>query len=265
MSDTKDLTFRTSTLETIDYALYEWVNKKINLFYFGIDSFTKVRVVWTMAERAFLSKNQNTRDAEGALDFPIISIQRTAVEKNMNRKGSAWANIDAINDAKGGSIDIARRINQDKTSFFSNSDAKRRFGQKNFPYKTKKVVYETISIPMPVYVTLQYNINVKTLYQQQMNEIVQPFLTKTGAINYFIIEKDGNKYESFLDESFEIKDNVSNLSEEERVFETSFKVNVLGYLIGGDKNENRPKIVVRENVVDVKIGKEETIVKKNSF
>jgi hypothetical protein len=66
--------------------------------------------------------------------------------------------------------------------------------QKNGILKEPKhntIFYETISIPMPVYVVLQYNINIKTLYQQQMNELMQPFLTKTGAINYFIIEKDG--------------------------------------------------------------------------
>ena len=37
-------------------------------------------------------------------------------------------------------------------------------------------------------------------------------------------------------------------------------IKVLGYLIGNDKNQNGPKVVRRENFVDVKIGRERVIV-----
>ena len=35
---------------------------------------------------------------------------------------------------------------------------------------------------------------------------------------------------------------------------------VLAYLIGGDKNQDTPKTVIRENAVEVKIGRERTIL-----
>jgi hypothetical protein len=35
---------------------------------------------------------------------------------------------------------------------------------------------------------------------------------------------------------------------------------VLGYLVGEDKNQTRPKIVVRENAVEVKFPRERVVV-----
>ena len=32
---------------------------------------------------------------------------------------------------------------------------------------------------MPVYLDISYSLNIQTEYQQQMNEIAQPFMTKT--------------------------------------------------------------------------------------
>ena len=53
--------------------------------------------------------------------------------------------------------------------------------------------------------------------------------------------------------------NVPTLGENERYFETSINIRVLGYLIGDGKNQIRPKIVSRENAVTVKIPREHVI------
>ena len=39
-----------------------------------------------------------------------------------------------------------------------------------------KIVYESISIPMPVYVDVTYNLILRSEYQQQMNEMLTPFI-----------------------------------------------------------------------------------------
>ena len=36
------------------------------------------------------------------------------------------------------------------------------------------------------------------------------------------------------------------------MYESTIQIKVLGYIIGSDKNEDRPKIVTRENAVGVK-------------
>ena len=46
---------------------------------------------------------------------------------------------------------------------------------------------------------------------------------------------------------------------DEKMYQTSIDIKVLGYLIGEDKNQERPKIVVRENAVTYKIPRERVI------
>jgi hypothetical protein len=121
-------------------------------------------------------------------------------------------------------------------------------------------VYETTTIPMPVYVDVTYKITARTEYQQQMNEIIQPFITKHGGVNHFNIKYEGHKFESFMQSDFAQESNISEIGEEEQYYQTAFEVKVLGYLIGGDSNQDSPKLVVRENAVEVKIGRERTLL-----
>ena len=46
---------------------------------------------------------------------------------------------------------------------------------------------------------------------------------------------------------------------EQRNYETTIGIEVLGYLIGEGENQEKPKIVRRENAVEVKIGREKSI------
>lgn len=257
----KEIFFQPSTIEMIDAAMVDYIDNVLNLFVNTNTGFRKVPVIWAGTERAFLTKNKKeTRDKQGAMQYPLISVERISYIKDPRIKGTAWANIDPEKDEKGGSIVIARRIKQNKTAEFANADTKRILGQLNFPRKNEKVVYETISIDMPVYVEVLFNIHLRTLYQQQMNELLQPFMTKTGGINYFVMKYNGHRYESFIQKDFLYENNTKKMGQEERRFSTIIPIKVLGYLIGGGVNKENPKVIVRENVVDVKFPKERIIV-----
>lgn len=261
---TREIPFRSSTLETIDYAMYKWLNEEMGLSCDTSSGFNKVEVIWVSAERAFLTKkSQEARDKEGTLNLPLITVERTTVQKNPDSKGTVYAGIPAITDKKRGAITIARTINQDKTQNFENAEAKKRYGKPTFPTKPKKTVYETISIPIPVYIDVFYNIKLRTQYQQQMNELMQPFITRPGGINYFLINNEGHSYECFIQNDFDLNNNISNMQGEERIFETSIDIRTLGYLIGDDKNEMSPVIVRRENAVEIKIPRERIAVGDN--
>ena len=93
-----------------------------------------------------------------------------------------------------------------------------------------------------------------------MNELLTPFATTTNSLNFFRVGKDGHIYDALIQSDFVFENNVSNLQEEERKFRTKIDIKVLGYLMGEDKNQTRPKIVVRENAVEVKIPRERVIV-----
>ena len=249
-----------STLETIDKAMYDYIDDELNIFTTTNKGWKKVPVVWLSAERAHqIKNNKDLRDMSGSFVLPAITVNRSSVTKDPARKGIFFGNVPPMTDRKGGSITIARRINQDKTQNFANADSNRIHRQGTFPGKNKKVVYQSISIPMPVYVDITYKVVLRTEYQQQMNEIVTPFITKTGGINYFLLKKDGHRFESFIQQEFAQENNVSSLEADERTYQTSIDIKVLGYLIGEDKNQEKPKIVIRENAVEVKIPREHVI------
>jgi hypothetical protein len=252
--------FAPSTIETIDAAILRKI-KGFALHTNTNEGFKKVPVIWAGAERAYQSKsNPDLRDSQGSLIFPIISIERSEVTKDPNKKGTVYANLPPVADEQGGSIDVARRINHVKTKNFANADSKRIRGQLNFPRCNPKVVYQTISMPLPVYVEVTYKITLRTEYQEQMNDLVTPFITKTGGINYMILKEEDHSYEAFIQQGFMQKNNLSDFSEDERRYETEITIKVLGYLIGEGKNQEKPFYAIRENAVEVKIPRERIVL-----
>ena len=262
----KELEIQPSTIETIDRALFDYIDDELDIFCSTNKGFKKVPFIWAGAERAFQIKhNRELRDVNGWLIYPIMSLERTGITNDLAKRGAYYAAVQNVGDLKGGSMTVARTIKQDKTANFANADSKRLIlnavgtGQNNFPRENKKVVYETITVPIPVYLEVTYTLTVMSEYQQQINEIITPFMTKTGAVNYFIIEKDNHRFEVFIDSDYALNNNAAALLEDARGYETKINFRVIGYIIGGDKNQEQPKIVRRENAVEVKIPREHVI------
>ena len=263
------------TLETIDYAIYNWLNEELDLHTTTNEGFKKVPVIWATAERAVQSREDyKLRDQDGTLILPRIVIDRTNVVKDPARKGAAWGNVPRLLDPKGGSITIARTINQEKTSNYANADSRKLAGgvsgnkQENFPKRdafgriipNKKIVYQTISMPMPVYLDITYSLMLKTEYQQQMNDLIIPFMTRTDGVNYFLAKHEGHSFESFIQGDLSLDNNIASMETEYRKYETKIDIKVLGYIAGESNNSEQPKIVIRENAVEVKIGRERTVL-----
>jgi len=252
----KEIPFPPSRIENIDTAMLSYL-EGLNLHTTTNNGWTPLPVIWTSAERVFQSKRDSrVRDNDGSLVLPLMTVERTSLVKDPSKKGTIQAALVPESDEKGGVILVARRIKQDKTSNFANADAQRKRGQPNFPTANKKVVYESITIPLPVYITVNYEITIRTEYQQQMNEIMVPFITSPGGINYIIISDEHHRYEGFIQQDFSHNNNLSSFSNEERKFETKMNIEVLGHLIGGGKDELGPNITIRENPVDFKIPRE---------
>ena len=259
-NDVKKVYFDPSTIETIDKSVLNFI-KGLNLFSNTNEGWREVPVVWGTSERAFLVKNsKDIRDQQGILKLPIISVYRSSIVKDMSSKGVFQGNVPGNNDEQGGSLVVSRVINQDKTKNFANADAKRLYKQENYPYDNQKIVYKTVSAPMPVNVTVSYEITIRTEYQQQMNELMLPFITKPGTINYVNLQESEHRFEGFVDGNFNDQGNLQNFSSDERRFETKISLRVVGYLVGEDKNGERPHYSIRENFVEVKMPKERIII-----
>ena len=254
--------FQPSTLENIDTTLFEFI-EAMKIFATTNKGWKPVPTIWVSAERAYQIKhNRDLRNGEGFFTLPVITVERISVNKDLNRKGSFYGNSHT-ND-RGGSIVIARRINQDKTQNFANADSYRLNKQENFPTiapgkKNTKIIYQTATMPQPVYVDIAYSITLRAEYQQQINEMVEPFITIGKHVNYFPLYYGGHTFEGFVQQDFSIENNVSNLQEEERKYETKVDIKVLGHIVGEGKNQDTPKIVWKENIVDVKIGRERSV------
>jgi hypothetical protein len=249
--------FPPSTMETIDEAFFKYVDEKLNLHVMHREGFKKVPVIWQSAERAFHRKTHlDIRASTGELKLPIISVFRSEVTKDPARKGGLQANIPPYNDVQGGVVTITKRINQEKTSNFANAMAKRVEGQNNWPFHNNQVVYQTVDIPLPVYVNINYQVNIKTQYLQHINDLITPFITRQGQINYFIFGSESHRYEAFVDSAFNLESNASDVGGEEKTYQTQINVNVLGYLIGDGPNQEQPKLVYRENAVRLIFGRE---------
>jgi hypothetical protein len=253
-----------STIEDIDFALRNWVDEQ-ELFCTTNKGSRKAPVKWVIGERAFQTKEDSQmRDSSGALILPMITVERTGIVKDLTKKGTVYGNVPpALASSKlGDTLTVARQINQKKTANFANAHTKKKRGQINFRTRkeNKKVVYQTVTVPLPVYVEVSYTVTLRTEYQQQMNELLQPFITRTRGATQIKITHEEHQYEAFIQNDFSQDNTASALEQNERNFKTTIEIKVLGMLLGDGKNDEKPKIVKRENAVEVKLPRERVIL-----
>ena len=259
----KEVGMLASNIENIDYAIMSWVKEDLDLQALTNEGRKTVPVLWQVPERSFQIKNKKElRDDGDALKLPLISVERTAVTKDPERKGAFQAQIYANEkNGRSGRMVIARRILEDKTRNFAAASQMRRMPkdakhQLYYPRTNKKIVVQTLSIPIPVYVTINYKIALITEYQQQQNDLLAPFIARPGQINAFAMRRNGHLYEAFIDSEFTHTNNVSDLAEETRQFMTEINIKVLGYLIGEGENDDRELVKIEESVVEVTFPRE---------
>jgi len=252
-----------STLENIDTAMFLWLEEELNVHTRTNTGWKPVPVIWSGEERSYqIKKDRDIRDNNGSLIFPLITIRRANKNKSMSSKGSFWANTRPVDDINGGVVAFKRKTNQKKTNNFERAETIQKTNGTKINFKTKKKnenpVTKTLYIPLPIYLDIEYEITLRADFQQQMNNMVTPFINYSKGINHFMVENNGWSYECFFDEDFSEDNNSSNFHEEERSFKTKIGINTLGYLIGDGDNEKGSEITVKESAV--KVSYEEKIV-----
>ncbi len=249
-----------STLETIDTGIYEWVSEVLDLHTRTNKGIYKVPTIWLGTERVWQIKNDvRFRDKVGKLILPIISINRDSVLKDPTFKGSFQAHIVEQNDFKGGVHEVSNEINGEKTRNFQNN-LKPGTQETGYVDENHLIVKNYHTSPIPSYITVNYSITLRTEYQQQMNDLLTPFITRTGQINSFKFSKDNHTYEAFIQQDYNMNNNTVNIGEDERMFETKVTIKTLGYLVGEGYNRPRPVNARRESRPKI-IFKTETIQK----
>jgi len=246
--------FTPSNLENIDSALFEWVDEYLNIFCQSEEGWRKVPVIFSSPERAWMSKAlKDLHDNKHTLKYPIISVSR----KNINRpkqKNAALPGSYLGNTELSGSLTIFKKLNSGKTADRANMDSLRSKGVINFPKKkTNRPIYDIYKIPFPTFVILNYEISIRTNFQEQMNEIISPFLKHGKNTHGFKLLKEGHSYECFIGEGMNNSSNQDNIDAEERRFEYTFTMDMYGYLMHGESNDKGPTVVVTQNRPEVVI------------
>ena len=259
--DLMELKIQPSTIETVDGALVDWLDNRLNIHTTTNSGWKKTPVLWVTPERAFQVKNNELlRDSNGNLKLPLITVNRTGITKDPTFKGVAWANLPEFQDVRGGALRIGRVIDQKETSQLAAVNSVRRGvraiapdskgpGQKNSTIKNGDIIYQEYWIPIPVSVAINYEVSLRSEYQQQMNQMLQPFLTKTGQIWVDNIFKDGHRFEVFIQQDFSHSNNVSNMGEEERMYQTKVQLKILAHLIGEGENRDKPLVSKRKTFI----------------
>ena len=261
-----------SDFENIDVGFYNHINDIFDIKATTNRGVIKVPVLWLSSERTHQIKNDRRfRDPVGKVKLPLISIERATIEKDKTFKGSYQANIPTSKtegrEYKERQVVLKTRVLQEKTRNYSASRGnKLSRGDSSFPddkFKTlssKKIVTETLKTPLPIYVKIMYKVVIRCEYQQQMNEMLSPFISRTGQVNSFVFENNGFRYEAFIEGNYDQRNNASSLNEEERMFQSTVNVKVLGYLMGDGLNDPKPSITTEENIVEVKISRERAVL-----
>ena len=258
-----------SSLESIDTALFNFLDSDLNIFCTTNSGFKKVPVIFSVPERAYQVKADPSLRADGmTLEYPLISIVKEGINRNPSNQGpfKSYQFPYFAYYKKGGAIDIARVVNQDKTRNFANAAALNKsatgknINYQTFPMVNDEIVYDTLTVPMPTYVEISYTVSAVTHYQQQMNEIIEVFQNFSSIPSVFPIKNERNTYETFMSPDFSFENNSSGLDVNQRVFKTNISFTVLGHLIGEGKNQDTPVIVKRESAAKVQIQRERVVL-----
>jgi hypothetical protein len=257
------LILKESSQETVDYAVLRWVDETLNIHSETNLGFKKVPVFWLTAERA-AQRDIRRETFSDALVFPLISIKRDSMEKAEAGKRPIPGNVFRKKQAGVGhemnQFYIGKKINQDKTRNFARATSLRLNSDANFPVpKNQRVVYKRYYVPLPVYYNFNYSINLRSDYQTQLNQMLQVLAVYSNNINTFMIYSRNHRYEAFFD-GITLEDNIASLAEDEKKYEATIKLRVLGYITGRGVNDNIGDYSVIENRVKIRFPREHVIV-----
>src|SRR5579859_6189241 len=171
--------FKPVTVETVDQAVKDYFDKKLNAHVETPNGRKKVPVMIASGERWKILRNKGIRDENKTLILPLITVQRVDIDRTPGF--SSLPQDDR-------SFTISKRLHQ-KIPFLQNLNQNR--VQSGFPSEKKElVVYETLTVPMPDTCTIFYQIIIWTQYMTQMNEILEKIFYMYDWKDSFAIPKD---------------------------------------------------------------------------
>ena len=268
---TEDFNFPSIEIEDIDRAVFDLFDKQIAFEIEEQGKSRKVPVVFAAGERfALTRRKQNIRDKNNTLILPLISVLRGEIDAgpNQHNKGTAISYGDQPgyyikrklhkNDRKYQNILNKQGIkNQDNVSAkgnfstaevypgkqsFPGTVASRRPGKNNSVFASKNIslkddidnnIFEIIELPYPKFISVKYDVVFWCQYISQANQMLQTVFRNYQGQGHEIPMKTQAGYElmAFFSSDFSLDSNISDFTNDERVFKYSFGITVPGYMI----------------------------------
>lgn len=252
-------------IEDVDIALFTLFDKELPLTVGGVDgaSLKKIPVIFVGGEKwALLKRNRPIRDKNGSLILPLITIGRTSfqqsasddivgrginqrtgeivIRRRLDRSDRNYQNLvnrtflkhqDTLavgpDDADAGQVSTTREVGE------LNDDPTITDGGLLIADKLNNV-FETLVVPSPEFVTINYEVTVWTQYVTQMNQtmhaIISSFLPQTQG--WQLNTPQGYWFVATLaDETFNSDNNFDDMSQGERIIKTTFNLKVPAYIL----------------------------------
>ena len=261
-SSTGDLSIPSVGLEDVDLALFKLFDVEMGLqVNMEKDGLKSVPVIFAAGEKwAQMKKSRVHRDRNGTLIIPLITVGRSTIEQNVTVDVTGRG----INQ-QSGEIVISRRLDStdrgyqsliNRLSLRNQANVVDPEGLNNELTTSRETgdlendvtvidgglllpdrrnnVYETISIPSPIFYTSTYEVIVWTQYIQHMNQLLEQIMASqlpqgnswkldTPQGYWFIAKTEDNIYNS--------ESNFEDTSQVERIVKYKFTIKVAGYIL----------------------------------
>lgn len=255
-------------IEDVDISLFRLFDKELPLQTGGIDGLElkKVPAIFAGGEKwALLKRNRPLRDKNGSLILPLVTIGRTGfqqsstddiVGRGINQRTGEIVIRRRLDESDRNYQGLVNRLllkHQDTLAVGSNDADDGQLTTSNLigdlsddptvvdggllvGDRTNNV-FETLVVPAPQFVTINYEITVWTQYVTQMNQVMQTlvssFLPQTQG--WKLTTPQGYWFVATLaDETFNSDNNFDDMSQGERIVRTTFTVKVPAYIFASD-------------------------------
>jgi len=230
-----DFDMPTCGIEDVDRAMFKLFNEDLPFYFESDGDMKRIPCIFASGERAFiLRRKEPIRDRQGALILPLVSVLRTGIDQTAEKGIGPGDGLITVKKKVAPENRIYKR--QVNSEGLKNQDDI--LGSAYSPNLglgiNTKNVYELITIPAPRFFKATYEITFWAQYLQQMNNIIEAFISSynINAARTFKIESDkGYWFVATVESGLTDSTNFDEYTEDERMIKTSITMGVTGYII----------------------------------
>jgi len=222
-------------IEDVDRAMFKLFDEDLPFYYELDGDMKRIPCIFAGGERAMiLRRKKPLRDRQGALILPLVSVMRTGIDQETEK---------GIGPGEG-TLTIRKRLAEEDRAYKRLANQEGLRNQSNIPTAaqssdfslgvTSKNIYEVITIPSPRFFKATYEITFWAQYLQQMNDIIEAFISSYNidiARSFKIETNKGYWFVATVDTGLNDSTNFDGYADDERLIKTSITMSVTGYII----------------------------------